>query len=390
MGNFTGARRGLVLTGGGARGAYQAGVIQGLGEIAAARDGKIPFSIITGASAGAINASFVAATADQFCTSSTKLSSFWGKLRTRDVFRTDVVSLGRIGLQWAADVMFGKLKRTKGARALLDTEPLRQLLPSYVPFDRIRSNIDNGVIRAFEVTATDYQSAENISFIMTRDPNVAWQRSRRRSMPAEIGLDHVLASAAIPLFFPPVEVGGRHYGDGCLRNPAPLSPAIRLGARKVLIVGVRHPRSPSEMDALPAMRPTVGRVLSMLLNAILMDAVEFDLERLTRINATLSAIPEPLRESMPLKEIDLCVIRPSEDLGQYAASQFGRLPDPLQYLIGGLGSRHEASELISYLLFEPAYTGFLTELGRKDVLARKDEIEDFLYTQKHSTVDPTA
>lgn len=380
MTEFVGARRGLVLTGGGARGAYQAGVIQGLGEIAAKRDGKIPFSVITGASAGAINASFVAATADQFCVASGKVSRFWGKLQTRDVFRTDVVSLGRIGMQWAADVLFGRLKKTKGARALLDTEPLRKLLPQYVPFDRIRINIDNKVIRAFEVTATDYQTAENISFIMTRDPNVAWQRSRRRSMPAEIGLEHVLASAAIPLFFPPVELNGRHYGDGCLRNPAPLSPAIRLGARKLLIVGVRHARSAQEINATPPMRPTVGRVLSMLLNAILMDAVEFDIERLTRINATLSAIPDDLRPGMPLKPIDLCVIQPTEDLGRYAASQFGRLPDPLQYLIGGLGSRHEASEMISYLLFEPAYTGFLTELGRKDVLARKDEIESFLYS----------
>lgn len=375
------AERGLVLTGGGARGAYQAGVIRGLAEIATARGIGNPFGVVTGSSAGAINAAFVAATADDFDTSTAKLAEFWSKLHTSDVFRSDVVSLGRIGLQWAADILLAKMKKSKGARSLLDTEPLRKLLGAYIPFDRIRENLNKGVLSAFEVTATDYNTTENISFIMTQREQPIWARSRRRAVATDITLEHVMASAAIPLFFPPVEVDGNHYGDGCLRNPAPLSPAIRLGARKLLIIGVRHPKMlPIQVDG-PRLRPTVGRVLSMLLNAVLMDAVEFDIERLTRINATLDAVPEPLRPHMPLKQIDLLVMQPSEDLGAYAASQFKSLPDSLRFLIGGLGNRYEASEIVSYLLFEPEFCGYLAELGRKDALARKDEIEEFLFNK---------
>lgn len=372
---------GLVLTGGGARGAYQAGVIRGLAEISAKRTDSLPFGVVTGASAGAVNASFVAATAERFQAATVDLSSFWNKLRSRDVFRTDVVSLGRIAMQWAADVVLSRLKPTKGARALLDTEPLSRLLGQYVPFPRIRANLDNGALAAFEVTATDYHTAENISFVMTRDPAAGWARARRRSVATDIRLEHVLASASIPLFFPPVEVDGRHYGDGCLRNPAPLSPAIRLGARRLVIVGVRYPKATETLGDTPPRQPTVGRVLSMLLNAILMDATEIDIERLTRINATLRQVPDTQRREMTLKEIDLLVLQPSEDLGAYAASQFGRLPDPIQYLIGGLGSRHEASELVSYLLFEPAFCGYLVELGRRDALSRRDEIEAFLFAK---------
>lgn len=371
--------RGLVLTGGGARGAYQAGVIRGLAEIASKRGHAMPFEVVTGASAGAINAAYVAATADHFAAASVKLAEFWGKLHTRDVFHTDVVSLGRIGMQWVADIMLAKLKKTKGARALLDTEPLHHLLGGYIPFERIRSNLDKGALRAFEVTATDYHTSENISFIMTQEGHPGWTRSRRRAVPTDIALEHVMASAAIPLFFPPIEIAGRHYGDGCLRNPAPLSPAIRLGARKLLIIGVRHPKRLAQAEDAPLHRPTIGRVMGTLLNAVLMDAVEFDIERLTRINSTLHAIPRDLREPMPLKSVDLLVMQPSEDLGAFAASQFSSLPDSMRYLIGGLGNRYEGSEIVSYLLFEPAYCGYLTELGRKDALGRKDEIEAYLF-----------
>jgi NTE family protein len=373
---------GIMLTGGGARGAYQAGVLQGVAEIAKARGGELPFRVVTGSSAGAINAAFVASTADNFVAAMTDLGGFWSNVRTSQIFRTDFGSLGRIGLSLAGDILFGGLKRTKQARSLLDTTPLRNLLTRILPMERIPRHIADGRLDAFEVAATDYHTSESVSFFASSDPAVAWTRARRRAERAEIGVPHVLASAAIPLFFPPVKVGSRYFGDGSLRNPAPLSPTIRLGTRKLLIVGVRYGQPPASAaaDAVADIKPTLGRVVSVVLNAILLDALEFDLERLARINRTVALIPSERRGEVPLAHIDYLHLKPSEDLGAFAAAHFARLPELLQYLVSGLGSRKEASEIVSYLLFEPEFCGYLVALGRRDALARRDELEALLFS----------
>ena len=373
---------GLVLSGGGARGAYQAGVAAGIAELVAKRGGSsIPFSLIAGASAGAINASFLAARADDFIQATRQLAAFWSDLKTRQVFRTDFRAISKTSWQWTSDLALGNLKRHKGAQALLDTSPLRHLLEKRIPFERIKPHIDSGILKAFEVTATDYATSDNVSFFMSRDQQVGWTLPRRRAFRDSIGIDHVMASSAIPVLFPPVRVGERHYGDGCLRNPAPLGPAIRLGARRLLIVGVRHGRSPrpgGESEGVP-LRPTVGRILSVVLNAILMDSMEFDVERLSRINEMIAAVPPDYRAQMPKQAIEYLYLRPSTDLGAFAAEHVDSLPDMVRYLISGLGSREEASELISYLFFESEYCAFLTQLGRDDALRQRDQIEDLLF-----------
>ena len=190
-----------------------------------------------------------------------------------------------------------------------------------------------------------------------------------------------MASSAIPLLFPPVTIGGRHYGDGCLRNPAPLSPAVRLGARRLLIIGLRQNKNMCEINAGLEVNPTIGRVLSVVLNSVLMDTTEFDIERLGRINEIIQSVPAEQRPGLPKSEIDYLYLTPSIDLGAYASEHFDRLPDLLRHLISGLGNRDEASELVSYLLFEPEYTGYLTRLGYKDALARRDEIAALLTGQ---------
>ena len=372
---------GLILTGGGARGAYQAGVLQGVAEIAKSRQTALPFGIVSGASAGAINASFVAATADSFIRSAKQLSEFWSTLRSEAIFRTDIRSLSRIGVNWATDLTLGNVRKRKQAVSLLDTAPLMRLLAHNIPLNRVPKHLNSGLISAFEVSTLDYKTSENVSFIMSKKPLDAWVHSRRRSAFTPIKVEHVMASAAIPLIFPPVEIEQRYYGDGCVRNPAPFSPAIRLGAKKLLIVGVRHGRDPNqprpELEATE--KPTVARILGVIINALMMDTVEYDIDRLMRMNKLVASVPAEFQDQLPLKEIDYLAIQPSADLAELASQHFKRLPGMIQYLIGGLGSQSEASELASYLLFEPAFCAYLVELGRQDAHARRDEIEAFLF-----------
>jgi NTE family protein len=372
---------GLILTGGGARGAYQAGVLQGIAEITSRRSDTLPFGIVSGASAGAINASLIASTADAFVAAAGQLANFWSELRSESIFRTDIRSLSRIGVSWATDLTLGNIRRTKHARSLLDTTPLRRLIMANIPFQSVQRHLDAGLISAFEVSALDYDNSENVSFIMSHQARANWVHPRRRSAYTAIKTEHVMASAAIPLIFPPVGIEGRYYGDGCVRNPAPFSPAIRLGAQRLLAVGVRHGRShpAPETPQETTETPSVARILGVVLNAVLMDTVEYDIDRLSRMNKLVASVPPQYRENLPLKEIEFLAIQPSADLAEIASQHFRRLPAMIQYLIGGLGSQAEASELASYLLFEPAFCSYIAELGRQDALAKRDEIETFLF-----------
>ncbi len=378
----TAARVALVLTGGGARGAYQAGVVEAVHEIAARLGVARPFQTLTGVSAGAINASFLAAQADAPFEAAARLAGFWRSLQSDMIFRTDAASIGRIGLRWITEmVATGNIGRHQ-ARALLDTAPLRGLLRKRIPFRRIRGNLDAGHLDGLAVAATDVESSENITFCMVRDEFVPWTRSFRLGVPAVIGEAHVAASAAIPLLFPPIEIGGRPFGDGCLRHAAPLSAALHLGASKLLVVGVRKGYEPdaaaSFLAGRPAPAPSLARILSLVIHAVMLEAVDVDIERLRRINATIRLIPEAQRAQTPLREVECLYLRPSEDVGQIAAEESKHAPRIIRYLLRGLGPVEEAAGIASYLLFEPGYCGRLIELGRRDTLARQDEVEAFL------------
>ena len=368
---------GLVLSGGGARGAYQAGVIKGISDICREAGIEQPFPIITGVSAGAINAAYLASQADDFSLGADKMVAMWRRLTADQVFRTDALSAGRSGLKFMTDALLGAFYRKKFARSLLDTAPLRKLLDATIPFEKIDQNLKAGHLSALGITAMNYSNSTSIAFVQSENEFPMWERSRRRSEKAWISSDHVMASAALPLFFPPVLVGDEHFGDGTLRNTAPLSPAIHLGADRLLVVSVRRPDGLTP-PPIQAIEPSVARVAGVVLNAVLLDAIDVDMERMSRINQTISYVPENTRTSVSLKKVDYLWLRPSLDIGNLAGDLFDRLPSVIKYLVGGLGSSREASEMTSYLLFDPDFCGLLVETGIQDVMSSRDEILKFL------------
>ena len=365
--------RGLVLTGGGARGAYQAGVLRGVAEIARGLSCERLFSVVVGNSAGAINAAYLAANADEPLLAPSRLTSMWGQLHARDVYRTDVITLGKIGARWLAELSLSGLIEEKHAIALLDTSPLRQLLAERLAIERVGEHLASGALDGVAVSAGDYCCGVSRTFFQA--DAAPWSRARRHGEATVLRREHVLASAAIPILFPPVEVDGHHLGDGSVRNYTPLSPAIKLGARRLLVVGVR--KTGATPVAGPGGRPTIARIAGSILDAVLMDAVDLDIERLQRINETLALLPQGGAEA-PLDPVEVCVVRPSRDIGELALEEVDSLPRVLRHLIGGLGKPAEAAELISYLLFEPAFTQRLIELGHRDALAQREAIERYL------------
>lgn len=384
----------LVLSGGGARGAYQAGAVRGIAQIAVSCGIEHPFRILTGVSAGAINAAYLAAHGDEIGSASERLTEFWGSLRSEEVFRTDAFSLGRIGMNWALDAISGGVRFGPQARALLDTTPLHDLLQRRIPIHQISKQVEKGNIDAFAVSATSYASSESISFYMSHRPIAPWRRLRRVGMVCKISLQEIIASAAIPLLFPPVRIADDYFGDGCLRNTAPLSPALHLGANKLLIIGVRTSgvHKVEEQTAItdtlapgaggnkidPMLTPSIARVLNTLINAVLLDGIDADIERLARINRTVALLPESSKDQTPLRPIDWLYVHPSVDIAQIALEEARSMPRLIRYLLAGLGSTAEAADVISYLLFEPRFCQRLSDLGYKDALARRDEITAFL------------
>lgn len=376
-------RKALVLTGGGARGAFQAGAMRAMVEIALRLGHKRPFDVVSGVSAGGINAAYYAASCQDVAQGAQLLSDFWRKLTTKNVFRSDVASLSKIGVRWGKDLLLGGMFKNPRNKSLLDTSPLRQLLRENLPFRNIQKNIKAGHLYALELTATNYSNSESISFVNAQDELVKWQRQKRRSLHLRIHLEHVMASAAIPLFFPPVQIGKHFFGDGCLRNTAPLSPSLRLGSRQLFIIGVRKEVESHDPETETPINASIARILSVLLNAILLDATEVDLERLERINSALRLIPPEQDQQSPMNIVEHVFIRPTEDIGTIAASYVQRLPKSIRYLIDGLGTSGEASEMISYLLFDPDYCQYLVEMGYRDTLNRENDIAA-LFTREFS------
>jgi NTE family protein len=388
---------GLVLTAGGARGAYQAGVLKRIGEMPALRGRPSPFRIIAGASAGAINGSMVAALSGDVSEATTALASIWTRLTVKDVFRPDLLSFLMNGLRLVADLGLGGLVGGGRVQSLLDTTPLRTFLGGVLPLDGIGDSIRSGHLYAIAVTATSYHSGRSFTFIQGRPGHPLWLKSRRVTLPVELTIDHVCASAAIPIVFPPVQVAveGRSlwFGDGGLRLVNPLSPAIRLGATRVFAVGVRSPAAAAALSRTEQLagpdsersihRPPLAQICGVFLNAIFLDHLDADLDHLRRMNDLIAAygggaeaaaaMQEPMRTVAPL------VVSPSHDLALVAKAMGHRMPSVVRYLMEGLGTPDaQSADLMSYLLFDKAYTRALVDIGYQDAAARKDEIEAFV------------
>ncbi|MFI5306081.1 MAG: patatin-like phospholipase family protein [Polyangiales bacterium] len=373
---------GLVLGGGGARGAYQVGAVRALSDILGQQES--PFQILTGLSAGAINSVALGIDADDFPGATQRLTETWMSLEPKNVYRTDMPKLATVGMRWLKDLTTGGVLGRSRANYLLDTAPLRELLTRVLDTDRLASHLRSGLLRGAAVSATNYLTGTTVSFF-DGDPTIKpWVRHGRIAQREQLRVDHVLASAAIPIFFPPVEIDGKFFGDGGIRMTAPISPAIHLGAEKIVAIGIRYFRTSEQTVAInrETMAPSVSlaKMAGVLLNSVFLDSLDNDMERLERINRTLGFVPEATRRNTPdfLRPIPALSLRPSQDLGRMASDQYDKFPTTLRHLLGGIGATGESGwDLLSYVAFQPEYVGKLIELGYADTLARRAEIETF-------------
>jgi NTE family protein len=376
-------RYGLVLSGGGARAAYQAGVLQGISDILGTDFGAQPFPVITGISAGAINAAFMAGASDSFVHQTLKLSEIWNELEPEQVLRTDMMSLGKLGAGWIRDLSFGGMLGNSKSTHLFDSKPLSHLLDKKIDFHQIQENIKSRTLHGVAVSATNYATGTSNAFFNSLEVE-NWGRSSRVGIKTDINIDHVLASSSIPFIFKPTRINKSFYGDGGVRSNAPFSPAIHLGADRLVAISVRYLRDGIETLELNQQTHMNSIVLSdivgVMFNSLFLDAIEFDYERLQRINDTVKLLHEveSLRGRTNLKIIPTLLIRPSVDLGAFAAEQFERFPHMLRYLLKGIGAGKErGADLLSYIAFDKAYTSKLIEIGIHDAMKRKNEIRAF-------------
>ena len=369
--------RALVLAGGGARAAYEVGVLAGVAD----RAPGLEFPIVTGVSAGAINAVHLAAHPGPLAAAVGALRAQWSRLVVERVYRIRPGRLARGLLLGAAHTALGRGGEAAAVRGLLDMSPLREFLGANLDFGQLDANIAARRLRAAAVSATSYATGQTVTFVHGPPDAPTWQRALRYAVRSRLTLDHVMASAALPILFPAVRIGDGFYGDGSLRQTAPLAPAIHLGARAILAVTQRSdPERPPSPPPAPAPReyPALAEVIGLLLHAIFLDALEADAERLERVNRLVTALPEAQRPD-GLRPVRLLMLRPSRNLGGLAAGCGVKLPPLVRWLVRGMGGqRATAVDFLSYLLFDPAYTNALIELGYDDVRAQWPLIERFL------------
>ncbi len=357
---------GLVLTGGGARAAYQVGVLKGIAELLR-RGAGCPFPVITGTSAGAVSAIALASDPAHFRQAVYAIERVWRDFRVHHVFKADAVTMMSSGLRWMLALVTGGWL-VRPPKALFDNSPLWSLLRGKLNFDGIPRGLYKRHLHAIGVSATSYSSADSVTFFAGQTAIEPWNMAFRCGFRTHLTLDHLMASLSMPFLFRPIALQGQYFGDGAMRQTSPLSPAVHLGANRLLIVGVGDPDMPGIGMRDPRLEPTFGQMFGFMLDSLFMDQLRADLERITRANQAPGA-----------RRIDWMIITPSRDLGEIARRHRHELPRGLRALLRTMGANNSAgTQLLSYLLFERGYTRELIALGQRDALARADELRGFI------------
>jgi NTE family protein len=371
---------GLILPGGGARNAYQAGVLKAIADMLP-EDVDNPFPVICGTSSGALNAVLLASSATRFREGVDRLYGVWANFHVGKVFKTDTWTAVKSGLRWSLTFLsVGLVKRQP--KSVLDNTPLRHLLESHIRFARIQQAIDAGNLDAVSITASGYTSGMSVTFFQAKDDLSPWKRTRRIGQPTELTLNHLMASSAIPVLFPAVKLRNEYFGDGSMRQTAPLSPALHLGANRLLIIGVRNPRpdKPPEDDRrIPF--PSFGQITGYIFDTLFMDSLDADIERLRRINHTITETRDKRVKyhDTSLRQIDYLVISPSMDIREIVERYVGNFPRSIRFLLKGIGAlAREGRPLMSYLMFDAPYCKELMELGYEDGMAARKEVMHLL------------
>ncbi len=368
----------LSLNGGGARGSYQVGALRALYEIIK-KDQNL-FDIVTGNSAGAINAIFLASNAEDWGSSTQYLVDLWKRITPEDVYDISQYNMTKLGSRLVKGTLLRNLAGGTPVNGLLDTAPLHNLLEREIDFKKIRQHFAAKYLSSVSLSTTNYYSGSSVVFFDgDEDENLEeWSKPSRFSIRTELNVNHVMGSSAIPLFFPPAKIDNSYYGDGCIRQITPLSPAIELGADKIITIGIRHQHSIDHMKELSLMAnpsPQISQIGGVMMNAIFLDSLEADVERLEKVNT----IVEMMGPKSPWKYIPILSLRPSRDLGEMTEQLGNRLPLVLRYFLQGIGvSGQSGLDLLSYLAFDSSYTSQVVELGYEDTMAKKNLILSFI------------
>lgn len=368
------------MPGGGARAAYQVGVLRALADLLPARATN-PFPVVTGTSAGAVNATAIAVHADRFRVAVGNLERVWRNFQVGQVFRADTASMLRASLHWLFAMLSGGWLLPP-PKSLFDNSPLRALLEEQFDFTRIERSIAEGHLDAIAMSTAGYSSTRSVSFFEGKMNHEPWQRTRRAGERTKLCVDHLMASVAVPFLFPPVLLGDEYYGDGAMRESNPFSAAIHLGANRLLVVGTRNEVSRGGV-AVPPLCPTFGQIFGYMLDSLFSDGMYSDLERLTQLNQIVDRVgPVTVNTAdgvAQLRRVDMLVILPSRDLSEIARHHVASLPRTLRVLLRTLGAMNTGGgQLMSYLLFQDTYTRELIALGYQDAMKRADDLKSFL------------
>lgn len=378
-------RAGLILTGGGARAAYQVGVLKAIAEFMPRRAHN-PFPVICGTSAGALNAAALAINARSFRKGVRYLDNIWKNFHANQVYRTDVIGVSNNTMLWLAGLLLSGLGINKLKHiSLLDNSPLVEFLEEVLACEKIQSSIDAGLLHALSITASGYSSGQSVTFYQGVDEIVPWHRTRRIGIPTQIENKHLLASSALPFIFPAFRINREYFGDGSMRQIAPISSALHLGATRILVIGVT-----ANSNAVQTTRtntsdyPSLAQIGGHALNSIFLDSMEIDLERVQRINELVAMLPESVCVQADMKHVDVLVISPSQPIEKIAERYAAELPWTIRLLLRLVGaSQQSGSTLVSYLLSEKKYCSALIDLGYQDALKRREEILHFLEIRQH-------